>query len=109
MKFKQFIKLTLVGSMAAATIGGLVACQPGAGGKVPEIALFREDLQEIQHIIVHFSPKTLLQNGAALLLGNGHILKKLPVIRILFHQLQHLPQLDADHFFLAFFFGRDQK
>ena len=36
MKFKQFIKLTLVGSMAAATIGGLVACQPGAGGKVPE-------------------------------------------------------------------------
>lgn len=36
MKFKQFIKLALVGSMAAATVGALAACQSNDGGKAPE-------------------------------------------------------------------------
>ena len=42
-----------------------------AMGEVVHIALFGEDFQEVQHILVDFPPKTVIQDLAALLLGNG--------------------------------------
>ena len=45
------------------------------------IALFRENFQEIQQILVDLSPKTVVQDLAPLLLGNGVAAEQLDKLR----------------------------
>ena len=48
-----------------------------AMGKVVHIALFRQNLQKIQKILIDFSAKTIVQDLAAFLLGNAVAAQKL--------------------------------
>ena len=58
------------------------AIRIAAQGELTDIALFCENLQEIQHIGMHLSPESLVQNVAPFLLGKIGSGQKLGVFGI---------------------------